>query len=191
MSGQWTDEELELMRKHTPGGWALHGRQVVAPDMPRKVFGDNGEYSHSYSVAQPHLYTQVEPNSEELAANCVLIAAAPELLTEYMRLRDENERLRQQLAEAQGWAPLKQHESVHDGFSNITLRMHAAGDFVSIEDSKSRFWAHLPPDIRICRRVEPESRFLLQRPMARVTAMLQDGLDLAKVVDRLGRDRIR
>lgn len=97
MTAQWTDEQIELMRKHTPGRWAVHNSMVVASNMPPKVYGTNGEYSHPYIVAQPHLYTQVELNSEELAANCALIAAAPELLEKCLQMQAEIAYLREWL----------------------------------------------------------------------------------------------
>lgn len=66
------------MSAHTPGPWVADAQQVLAPNMPKRIWGENGQYSGSFIVVQTHLYTSTE--HAEAVANACLIAAAPELL---------------------------------------------------------------------------------------------------------------
>jgi len=64
--------------KHTPGPWTTDGCKVVAPGMPKRVWGDNREYSGDYIVCQPSLYVSPKWGSDEMFANAELIASAPQ-----------------------------------------------------------------------------------------------------------------
>lgn len=75
--------------KHTPGPWYRYnphrrtkgnGIVICTDQRQERLFGDNSEFSAPFIVCQPGLYSSVDLNSEELTANCCLIAAAPDLL---------------------------------------------------------------------------------------------------------------
>lgn len=66
------------MSAHTHGPWHIEGNMVVSNYAPRRVWGDNSQYSGKFIVCQPHMYVSAEGG--ELEANTRLIAAAPELL---------------------------------------------------------------------------------------------------------------
>lgn len=68
--------------RFTSGPWVSvdNGCRVIAPEQPEKIFGEQGQYKRPFIVTQPGLYTDVQLNTEELLANCNLMAAAPDLL---------------------------------------------------------------------------------------------------------------
>lgn len=67
-----------MSKKHTPAPWTGDEHGITSKSMPDVFFGDNKQYSRSYIVCQPWLYS--DPQGEELKANARLIAAAPDLL---------------------------------------------------------------------------------------------------------------
>lgn len=93
--------------------------------------------------------------SEQLLSNSIERTIA--------ELEAENARLRQQLAEAQGWQPVEdgvwQHEIImrnnEIGFSNLAIE---GGQIITISNSDTvEIAVHsMNDDLRLCRRVEPE-----------------------------------
>lgn len=73
-----------MAEQYTPGPWEVEAGKVVAPEQPKRVWGENKQYSGNFIVCQPHLYVSSDRAAQE--ANAQLISAAPDLLDALERL---------------------------------------------------------------------------------------------------------